>query len=297
MADSPEKTDDSAEKAYAAASSEVKKAQAKAAPADDKSDVVDIKAVKEAVQDEKPAPAAKEAPNTKPVARKAVAKKKAPAKEVVAKKATPARKPSEKAQSAAKAKPVPKKTAIKVAAAKRKPATVQKRAAVREAATTTAPSITELKEKIMATQTTDFTDTMSKSMTDAVADMQFKAQAAYDKSTAAMAEMTDLAKGNVEAMVETGKIVAGGMQNMGKTYVDEAKTAYETMTADMKEMAAIKSPTELFQLQGKIMRRNFDAFVATASKNSEAAMKLANDAAAPMTGRMNVAAEKLSKVA
>ena len=297
MADSPEKTDDSAEKAYAAASSEVKKAPAKAAPADDKSGAIDIKAVKEAVQDEKPAPAVKKAPKTKPAAKKAAAKKKAPAKKVVAKKATPARKPTSKVQSAEKAKPAPRNTAIKAAAAKRKPATVQKKAAIRKAASTTAPSITELKEKIMATKTTDITETMSKSMTDAVADMQSKAQAAYDKSTAAMAEMTDLAKGNVEAMVETGKIVAGGMQDMGKTYVDEAKSAYELMTADMKEMAAVKSPTELFQLQGKIMRRNFDAFVATASKNSEAAMKLANDAAAPMTGRMNVAAEKLSKVA
>ena len=59
----------------------------------------------------------------------------------------------------------------------------------------------------------------------------------------------------------------------------------------------IKSPTELFQLQGKIMRRNFDMMVATGSKNTEAAMKLANDAFAPISGRVSLAAEKLAKVA
>ncbi len=153
----------------------------------------------------------------------------------------------------------------------------------------------------MATKTPnfagDFTGIMNKSMTDAVAEMQAKAQEAYDKGTSMVSEMTDLAKGNVEAIVESAKIVAAGVQDLGKTYAEEAKSAYETMTADFKEMAAVKSPTELFQLQGKIMRRNFDALVATGSKGSESAMKLANDAFAPISARVNLAVEKLSKAA
>jgi len=127
--------------------------------------------------------------------------------------------------------------------------------------------------------------------------MQAKAQEAYDKGTSMVSEMTEAAKGNVEAVVESGKIMAAGMQDMGKTYADEAKSAYETLTADMKEMAGVKSPTELFQLQGKIMRRNFDALVASSSKNTEAAMKLANDIVAPISARVNVAVEKMSKAA
>jgi hypothetical protein len=65
----------------------------------------------------------------------------------------------------------------------------------------------------------------------------------------------------------------------------------------VKELAAVKSPTELFQLQGKIARRNFDMFVAASSKNTEAFLKLANDTVAPLTGRVEVATEKLAKVA
>ena len=112
-----------------------------------------------------------------------------------------------------------------------------------------------------------------------------------------ISEMTEVAKGNVEAVVESGKIMAGGMQDLGKTYAEEAKSAYATMTADMKEMAAVKSPTELFQLQGKIARRNFDSMIATSTKNTEAAIKLANDVFAPISGRMSVAVDKFSKVA
>lgn len=148
----------------------------------------------------------------------------------------------------------------------------------------------------MATKT-DFTDAVSKSMSDAVAEMQTKAKAAYDKGTSMVAEMTDLAKGNMEAVVESGKILATGMQDIGKSAAEDAKAAYETLTADMKEMAAVKSPTELFQLQGKIMRRNFEAMIAATTKGSEATMKLANEAMAPLSARVTLAVEKLSKAA
>jgi phasin family protein len=156
------------------------------------------------------------------------------------------------------------------------------------------PTITELKEKIMATaKTPDFT----KPVTEAIGEIQTRAKAAYEKGTETLTEATEFAKGNVEAIVESGKILAAGAQDLGKTYVEEAKSAYETLSADLKEMASIKSPTELFQLQGKIARRNFDALVATSSKNTEAVLKLANDSFAPLTGRVNLAAEKLAKVA
>lgn len=146
----------------------------------------------------------------------------------------------------------------------------------------------------MATaKTTDFT----KPINEAIGEFQNRAKAAYDKSTEALTEATEFAKGNVEAIVESGKILAGGAQDLGKTYVEEAKSAYETLTGDFKEFAAVKSPTELFQLQGKIARRNFDAMVATTSKNTEAMMKLASEAFAPISGRVNLAAEKLSKAA
>lgn len=218
-------------------------------------------------------------------------------------KAAPA--PAMVAPAPAPVEPVAAKPTARKAAVRRKPVPVKSPAAkVRKAparrvapASTASFTVTQLKDKIMATKTADFTATISKSMTEAVSEMQTKAQAAYDKGTGLVAEMTELAKGNVEAVVESGKIVATGMQDLGKTYAEEAKSAYETLTADIKEMAAIKSPTELFQLQGKIMRRNFDALVSTSSKNSETAMKLATEALAPISARVNLAVEKLSKAA
>ena len=232
--------------------------------------------VKPAEKPAKPAPAPE-----KPVA---VTKKAAPNK--------PAAASRKKIQ-----KPAPKLAAKKTAFAK-----AAKRAArVAKAAAAPAPvkiepklTVNELKEKIMATaKTNDFT----KPIVDAFGEYQTRAKAAYEKGTEVATEAAEFAKGNVEAFVESGKIFAAGVQSLGKTYVEEAKSAYETMTADVKELAAVKSPTELFQLQGQIARRNFDMFVATSSKNTEAFIKLANDAFAPLTGRVEVATEKLAKVA
>ena len=47
----------------------------------------------------------------------------------------------------------------------------------------------------------------------------------------------------------------------------------------------------------EIARRNFDAMVSTASKNTEAMLKLVNEAFAPMSNRMSLAAEKVGKAA
>jgi len=257
MADSTDDTAKSAERAYAAAASEVKPAEAAV-----------------------PAPVA-----AKPVGAKQTAVPKKPA--------TTSRKMK---------KPAPSSPAAKTASAKaaKRAARVAKAAAAPAPAKTTEPklSVSELKEKIMATAqktvgTTDFT----KPMADAVSELQTRAKVAYEKSTEVATEVTEFAKGNVEAFVESSKIFAAGAQSLGKTYVEEAKSAYETMTGDVKELAAVKSPTELFQLQGKIARRNFDVFVANSSKNTEAFLKLANDAFAPLTGRVEVATEKLAKVA
>ena len=157
--------------------------------------------------------------------------------------------------------------------------------------------ITQLKDTIMATaknaKTTDYT-AKAKEM---AADMQTRAKAAYDKGTELTKDAVEFQKGNLEALVESGKILASGMQDMGRTYVEEAKSAADTVQGDVKKFAAIKSPTELFQLQGEIARRNFDAMVSTTSKNTEAMLKLANEAFAPLSSRMSLAAEKVRKVA
>ncbi len=275
MAEDPDKIADSAEKAYAAAAEAV---QAKPAPAKETAKADMKKTAK---------PAAKPKPAAKKPAPKAVAKPK-PKPKAAPKPATP--------KKAAAAKPAPAKAAKVVDTAQAKATATAEKAAKPAPAkpkteqTPVSNPISQSKEPTMA-KTTDFT----KTMTDAMSEIQDRAKEAYEQTSGMAGEASEFTKGNVEAMVESGKILSSGVQDMSKTYIDEAKSAFETMTADMKEMAAVKSPTELFQIQGKLMRRNFDSMVAFGSKSSEAMVKLANDTMAPLSGRMSMAADKVAK--
>lgn len=213
-------------------------------------------------------------------------------------KAVEADAPKAKAKPAAIKKvvkaPAKKKPAKKAAAKKAAPKKVK--AAVKKAAKPT-NAIAQAKDTIMATakkaQNTDF----SKTAKEALADVQTRAKTVFAKTGELASEVTEFNKGNVEAVVESGKIFFAGMQDMGRQQVAATKSVVKTVQGDFKKVAAVKSPTELVQLQGELARRNFDAAMSFGSKNTEALVKLYNDAFAPLSSRMSVAAEKLKKAA
>ena len=221
---------------------------------------------------------------------------KAAVKAPVVKKAAAPKKPVAKKPAAKKVavkKPAATKVAAKKIAAPKKPALVKKAAAKTATAPTNNPII-KLKDTIMATaKNTDITATAK----DMFADVQTRAKTAYAKTSELTADAGEFTKANVEAVVESGKIFFAGAQDIVKGDIETGKTVIETVTEDAKKIAAIKSPTELMQLQGEIVRRNFDALVSFGSKRTEAWVKLTNDAFAPISNRVSVAAEKISKAA
>lgn len=131
----------------------------------------------------------------------------------------------------------------------------------------------------------------------AFSDLQEKAKAAYEKGQSALGDYSEFTKGNVEALVESGKILAAGLQELTSAYVSEGRSTFETLTAEVKELAAAKSPTDFLKLQNDIAKKHFDGAVAAASKHSEALVKLANEAAQPISNRVTLAVEKVKTAA
>ncbi|MDF2385744.1 TIGR01841 family phasin [Nostoc ellipsosporum NOK] len=124
-----------------------------------------------------------------------------------------------------------------------------------------------------------------------------RTKAAVEKSTKLVEEANDFAKGNVEALVESGRIAAKGFEGLGQDAAEYGRKSFESATAALKNLAAVKSPTEFFKLQSDYFRGAFDSYVAEASKNTEALIKLASDAAQPLSNRVAVAAEKVKTAA
>ena len=139
----------------------------------------------------------------------------------------------------------------------------------------------------------DMTTNFGGGLNDMMSGAQDKAKEAFEKSSSMMGEAGSFARGNVEAVVESGKILAAGLQDMSTNLVAEGRTSFETMTADLKELAASKTPADFFKTQSEIMRKSLDSAVAYGSKNSEAMLKLVSDMMAPLSGRMNMAVEKV----
>ncbi len=129
------------------------------------------------------------------------------------------------------------------------------------------------------------------------ADVQDKAKLAYVKGAVVANELSTMTKGNVDAVVASGKILGAGLKELSEGSITDGKLAFGSFVADLKAFAAVKSPTEFFELQFKVAKRNIDTAVALGGKNGKAIGKLASDAAAPLSGQVKANVAKLRAAA
>ncbi len=124
-------------------------------------------------------------------------------------------------------------------------------------------------------------------------DMNTRAKDAMSKGAKAIEEFVEFSKGNVEAMVASGRVAAKGAEEIAKYSAEYGRSSVEKANATAKQFAAVKSPTEFFQLQGDVAKQTLDALVAEGSKFTESYLKLIGEIAQPISNRVAVAAEKV----
>ncbi len=156
--------------------------------------------------------------------------------------------------------------------------------------------MTETAEKITA-ETVAATETVTAKAKEMFADLQEKAGIVAEKSKKLAADAVEFNKANFEAVVEAGKIAAKGAQDMGKTNMGFAKANFDEVQAAVKEITAVKSPTDFVKLQGEFARKGFDTAVAQTSKNTEAMVKLFGEMFQPISNRLAVTTELFKKAA
>ncbi|WP_309602820.1 phasin family protein [Sphingomonas sp.] len=117
------------------------------------------------------------------------------------------------------------------------------------------------------------------------------------KSQEAASEMTEIAKANLEAITEAGRIAATGVRSLGQDALASSRDGFEQASTSLKTLADAKSPTEFFQLQSELARTSFDRLVAEGSKFTEAMVKLAGEAVQPLSNRASINAERINELA
>ncbi len=128
-------------------------------------------------------------------------------------------------------------------------------------------------------------------------DMNGRAKESVERSTKIVEEMTDLTRGNVEAIVASSKLAARGIETLSQEVAEFGRRSLEEASAAVKNIAEVRSATDFFRLQSDYARTAFDSMIAESSKMSEAMMKLAGEVAEPITSRYSVAAERVKNIA
>lgn len=126
------------------------------------------------------------------------------------------------------------------------------------------------------------------------ADANERGQELVKKSQKVAEELADLARANVEAIVEAGRVASEGARSIGQDVVAKQRDSVEQAADAIRSLAEAKSPTEYLQLQGEFARASFDRAVAESSKLTESLVKLAGEAFQPLSNRATANAERFN---
>jgi phasin family protein len=107
-------------------------------------------------------------------------------------------------------------------------------------------------------------------------------------------ELADLARANVEAIVEAGRVASERARSIGQDVVASGRDNVEQAADAIRSLAEAKSPTEYLQLQSEFARASFDRAVAETSKLTESLVKLAGEAFQPLSNRATANAERFN---
>jgi phasin family protein len=171
-------------------------------------------------------------------------------------------------------------------------------AAAEEIVTTTQAKFKEgIKAMDATTKTIDAGKTAADQVQAMFGDLNDRAKGAMEKTAKIAQEVTDLSKGNVEAVVASTRVAAKGVESLSREAAEYGRKSFEDASAALKSFAEVRSPADLFRLQSDYARSYFDSVVAETSKMSEAFVKLAGEVAEPITNRYSVAAERVRSIA
>jgi phasin family protein len=124
---------------------------------------------------------------------------------------------------------------------------------------------------------------------------QAKLKEGVEKAVKTSEEMLAFSKGNMEAFVKATQIYATGVQDISKHIAASSKASLEESVAFSKSLFGVKSVKEAVELQTGFTKSSIEKAVAESNKLTDATVKLAEQAIAPITARISLAVETFGK--
>ena len=110
-------------------------------------------------------------------------------------------------------------------------------------------------------------------------------------------DLMAFSQANIDAFMRSGQIWAAGVQDLGKHMASSAQAQLDQAMSTWKAMAGVKSVKEAVDMQAGLARATFEAAVNGTGKLTDVSLKLSEEAFAPITARLSVAAERFGRAA
>jgi phasin family protein len=101
-------------------------------------------------------------------------------------------------------------------------------------------------------------------------------------------------RGNLNAFIEAGSACSKGLEDMKTEMVAITRGALEDSVKTAKAFSGARTAKDFMDLQTRFMQNEYEKMVATTTKLGEMAVKLSQDAYAPLTARASAFADELS---
>jgi len=173
-------------------------------------------------------------------------------------------------------------------------ATKTKAAAAADTATATIEHATETSVKNFEKSISAVREGIEKA-TKGLETSQAKLKAGVEKAVKTSEELMSFSQGNLEAFVKATQIYATGFQDLTKHIASTSKASIEETVAFSKSLMGVKSVKEAVDLQTGYAKTSIEKAVAESNKLTDATVKLAEQAIAPLTARIALAVETFGK--
>lgn len=107
-------------------------------------------------------------------------------------------------------------------------------------------------------------------------------------------QFVSFGQANLEAMMKSGQIWTAGVQELSVKLAASAQASLDETLSTMRAMSGVKSLRDAFDLQNGLARSAMEKTVSETGRLAETSMKLAEQAAAPITARLTAAVDMVS---
>jgi phasin family protein len=111
----------------------------------------------------------------------------------------------------------------------------------------------------------------------------------------AVDDVAAFGKSNAEALIQAGSILFHGMEELTRSMFGMTQSHVETSLSVAKSLLSAKTLTEFTDLQNAFSKTAFDNAVSDATKISEMALKITNQAIEPISQRVTATLEQIAK--